>query len=186
MPSVRTQQKPGLPRSNHNAHAGAGRNSGATAGLAALGLALMLITGISPTAAQAQSAAAPPLVVAHNMVNAWNALDVPAIAGLFAEDGRFQSMMSDEVIIGRSAIEARFTALLGGATRLELQLRNIAASGDTVFLERVDVFTYKGKDGIVPVVAVLDIRNGKVQEWREYYDRASLLREMGLEEGQQH
>ena len=28
--------------------------------------------------------------------------------------------------------------------------------------------------------ATLDIRDGKVQEWREYYDRATLLREMGV------
>jgi limonene-1,2-epoxide hydrolase len=32
-------------------------------------------------------------------------------------------------------------------------------------------------------VGVLDIRNGKVREWREYYDRASLLREMGVSPG---
>jgi limonene-1,2-epoxide hydrolase len=32
----------------------------------------------------------------------------------------------------------------------------------------------------VPVVGILDVRNGKVQEWREYYDRASLMSAMGV------
>ncbi|GEM_PF-1762262 len=125
----------------------------------------------------------PPLVVAHNMVNAWNDLDVPAIANLFAEDGRFQSMMQPEATVGRANIEAQFAGLLNGASALELKLVNIAVNNDVVFLERVDVFTFRGKEGSVPVVAVLEIRDGKVQEWREYFDRASLLSEMGVEEG---
>ena len=143
-------------------------------------LALGLTAGLAAT--PPALAEAPPLVVAHDMVNAWNALDVPAIAGLFAVDGRFQSMMHPEPVVGRAAIEARFAALLAGASQLELRLRNIASSGNVVFLERVDVFTYKGKEGTVPVVAVLEIRDGKVSEWREYYDRATLLREMGIAE----
>jgi limonene-1,2-epoxide hydrolase len=48
-----------------------------------------------------------------------------------------------------------------------------------VFMERVDRFVYNGKPGEVPVVGVLDIRDGKVQEWREYYDRAELLKALG-------
>lgn len=153
--------------------------------LSTLGLAAVVGLGaaIAPAPASAQTAAtAPPLVVAHNMVNAWNALDVPGIAALFAEDGRFQSMMAPEAVVGRAAIEAQFAALLADASRLDLQLRNIAVSGEVVFLERVDVFTYRGKEGSVPVVAVLEVRDGKVSEWREYYDRASLLREMGIGE----
>jgi limonene-1,2-epoxide hydrolase len=50
-----------------------------------------------------------------------------------------------------------------------------------VFMERTDRFIYKGKAGSVPVVGILDVRNGKVQEWREYYDRASLMSAMGVQ-----
>ena len=142
------------------------------------GLALILCLGTSTGAVAAEA----PLVVAHNMVNAWNRLDVDGIADLFAEDGRFQSMMQTEPLVGREAIRSHFGALLEGATALELQLRNIAENNGVVFLERVDVFSYKGREGSVPVVAVLEIRDGKVQAWREYYDRASLMREMGINE----
>jgi limonene-1,2-epoxide hydrolase len=34
----------------------------------------------------------------------------------------------------------------------------------------------------VPVVGVLEIEGGKITAWREYYDRAMLVREMGLAE----
>ena len=152
--------------------------------LCALARATLLSSWMALPLAMPASAAEPPLVVAHNMVSAWNALDVNGIADLFAEDGRFQSMMLKDAYVGREAIRAHFAQLLDGATALKLQLRNVAVSAGTVFLERVDFFTYKGRDGSVPVVAVLDIRGGKVAEWREYYDRASLLREMGLDEGE--
>ncbi|MEO1079536.1 MAG: nuclear transport factor 2 family protein [Pseudomonadota bacterium] len=142
---------------------------------------LCLVLAVAATAARA---AEPPLVVAHRMVNAWNALDVDAITELFAEDGRFQSMMNADALVGRDAIRAHLAGLLDGATYLELKLQNVAEANGVVFLERVDEFTYKGKDGRVPAVAVLVISDGHVAEWREYYDRPSLLREMGLAEGE--
>ena len=148
---------------------------------------LMLFSAIAPTATAASHPALAgeksPLVVAHEMVNAWNARDVDAIADLFAEDGRFLSMMEPpKPREGRETIRRAWGELLADVSDIELQLRNIAVSGNSVFLERLDVFTYKGKSGRVPVACVLEIRNGEVQEWREYYDHASLMREMGVED----
>lgn len=142
--------------------------------------AAVLLTSLAAgTTTPSVQAAEPPLVVAHEMVLAWNAIDANRIADLFAEDGSYQSMM-DVPLVGREKIRARFSALLAGATELTLKLRNIAVAGDVVFLEREDLFTYKGKQGEVPVVAVLEIRDGKVQAWREYFDRAELMEAMGL------
>lgn len=142
-----------------------------------VGLTLLVAVPSQPLRAEDRS----PLVVAHEMVNAWNARDVDAIAELFAEDGRFYSMGAPSTLRdGRETIREVWGELLAGVSEIELQLRNIAVSGNAVFLERVDVFTYKGREGRVPVACVLEIRDGKVQEWREYYDHASLLREMGV------
>ena len=51
-----------------------------------------------------------------------------------------------------------------------------------VFIERVDDFVYRGKHGAVPVVGVVEVEKGRVQAWREYYDRAQLLEAMGVKE----
>ncbi|MFK8043032.1 SgcJ/EcaC family oxidoreductase [Congregibacter sp.] len=139
--------------------------------------------GIALAPAEVRADGESPLVVAHKMVNAWNARDVDAIADLFAEDGRFLSMTAPPAVKeGREVIRKEWGALLAGVSEIELQLRNITVSGNSVLIERLDVFTYNGKLGRVPVACVLDIENGKVQEWREYYDRASLLSEMGVEQ----
>ena len=142
-------------------------------------LAALILVGFTP-AARAQDRS--PLVVAHEMINAWNARDVDAIADLFAEDGRFLTMTVPPMVReGRETIRSAWGALLADVSEIELRLRNITVSGNSVMIEREDVFTYRGRAGRVPVACVMDIENGKVREWREYYDHASLLSEMGIE-----
>lgn len=119
------------------------------------------------------------IVVVERMIEAWNNRDWKLVGDLFAEDGVLHSMMIDPVV-GRAAIAERIEALGAGIESITLHIRNIGVIGNTVVIERVDDFVYKGKHGKVPVVGVLEVENGKVKEWREYYDRAELLAEMGV------
>lgn len=89
-------------------------------------------------------------------------------------------MMLPESTVGRQAIYERIAALGKGAPGgVTLDVVHMGVIDGQVFIERVDRFVYNGKPGAVPVVGVLDIRDGKVQEWREYYDRAELLKALG-------
>jgi limonene-1,2-epoxide hydrolase len=58
----------------------------------------------------------------------------------------------------------------------ELEVKHVASTDDTVMVERVDVF--KRDDGstflALPVVGVAEFANGKITEWREYYDSAAV------------
>lgn len=156
-----------------------GMVSQAAAMFAFVALALIFsVIGGQPV--QAQDSTPAPAKVADEMVKAWNELNLDKIVNTFAEDGVLHSVMVDP-IKGRAKLREHLGAFLNGATRLELKIKKVAVVGNTVFLERVDDFDYKGKHGAVPVVGVMDIKNGKVQEWREYYDRASLMKEMGLD-----
>jgi len=51
-----------------------------------------------------------------------------------------------------------------------------------LFMERVDEFVIRGKAGSAPVVGVLEFEGSLIKVWREYYDRAHLLKAMGLVE----
>ncbi|HVY86446.1 MAG TPA: nuclear transport factor 2 family protein [Caulobacterales bacterium] len=120
------------------------------------------------------------LALAREMIAAWRRADWRAVADLFAEDGVLHSMML-EPVVGREAIYQRVAALGRGAPGgVVLDVSHIGIIDGLVFMERVDRFVYNGHPGATPVVGVLDIRDGKIVEWREYYDRASLLREMGV------
>ena len=115
----------------------------------------------------------PKLEVAQQMVQAWNEQDWERVYDLFAEDGILHSVMIDP-IVGRENIRARLSVLAEGIEQIELQIRHAGMIDDVVILERVDDFTYNGKHGQVPVVGVMEIADGKVTEWREYYDHKTL------------
>jgi limonene-1,2-epoxide hydrolase len=119
------------------------------------------------------------LAVTRQMFQAWHDLDWNRVIDLFAEDGVLHSMM-DGPIVGRKAIGERISALGAGIERITLETLHLGIIDGLVYAERADDFVYKGRHGRVPVVGVLRIENGRVKEWREYYDRAMLLREMGI------
>lgn len=146
------------------------------------GLAAMVLTLAMTAAAPARAADtdASRLAVAREMITAWKVADWRKVADLFAEDGSLWSMMI-EPVVGRAAIYDRIAALGKGAPDgVTLDVAHMGVIDGLVFIERVDRFVYNGHAGSTPVVGVLDIRDGKVREWREYYDRASLLKEMGV------
>lgn len=120
------------------------------------------------------------IAVVKEMIAAWEARDAEAITNMFTEDGVLHSMMI-EPIVGRDAIRPRMEFLVDNATYMHLNVRNWAVTGNTVFIERQDEFTFKGHEGKVPVVGVLVVEGDKIAEWREYYDRAELLEAMGVE-----
>ncbi len=145
----------------------------ASAALVASGCATMT----APTTQTETDAAR--VAVVMDMVEAWNTQDWDGVVNLFAEDGSLHSMMV-EPIVGREALSARIGHIGEGIDAITLNVRNIGPVGDVVFIERVDEFVFNGHAGSVPVVGVIEVEDGKVKEWREYYDRAELLEEMGL------
>jgi len=139
--------------------------------------ALALAVGVAGSAqaqTKPQDTDASRLAVAREMIHAWKVADWRKVADLFSEDGSLKSMMLPSVD-GREAIYTRIAALGKGAPDgVTLDIAHIGVIDGLVFMERTDRFVYNGHPGAVPVVGVLDIRGGKVKEWREYYDRASL------------
>ena len=120
------------------------------------------------------------LRVAQEMIDAWNALNWERVYTLFAKDGVLHSVMH-EPSVGRDAIRKRLHYIEQGVERIELQITHMGVIDGVVFMERVDDFHFNGRHGRVPVVGVLEIDGGKIQEWREYYDRATLERAVAAE-----
>lgn len=142
-------------------------------------MAMVLTLAMTALPAHAADSDADKVAVAREMIHAWKVADWRKVADLFAEDGVLRSMMI-EPVVGRAAIYDRIAALGAGAPGgVILDVSHMGVVDGLVFIERVDRFVYKGRPGSVPVVGVLDIRDGKVREWREYYDRAQLLNALG-------
>jgi len=128
---------------------------------------------------QSQHKDNPNVQAVMKMLDAWHTLDLEGTVNMFTEDGVFHSMMS-EPVKGRNTLKTFLGKLFAGMTELTLDVRTESVAGNTVILERLDTWVFKGKPGKIPVVGVYDVENGLIKEWREYYDRAVLLEEMGI------
>jgi limonene-1,2-epoxide hydrolase len=120
------------------------------------------------------------VAVVQDILDSWSAQDWARVESLFAPDGVLHSVMSTPVV-GREAFAARVAALHEGLERIQIHIKAIGVIDGRVWVERVDDFDVNGHHGEVPVVGILRVEDGMVTEWLEYYDRASLLRGMGLE-----
>ena len=143
--------------------------------LALLGALLFATAASADTDAQK-------LGTVRQMIDAWNARNWQQVYDLFAADGVLQSMMLPEPTVGREAISQRIGGLAKDISKIELRIRHIGVADGVVFIERVDDFVYRGHHGRVPVVGVLEIQQGRVKAWREYYDRSQMIEAMGLKQ----
>jgi limonene-1,2-epoxide hydrolase len=132
-------------------------------------ISILALQACSPADSEDQAK----LKVANDMVQAWNNREWEQMFDLFAEDGVLHSV-GNKPMNGREEIRERLATLLAGIDQIELKILNMGVVDDVVFLERADDFTFNGRHGVVPVVGVMEIENGKVKMWREYYDHATL------------
>jgi limonene-1,2-epoxide hydrolase len=139
-------------------------------------IALLLIAACAPSISDRD---AEKLRVARDMIEAWNTLNWNAVFEHFAEDGVLHTMTA-EPIVGREAIRERLQYIVDGLERIELRIVNIGVVNDVVMFERVDDFVFAGTHSTVPVVGVMEIADGKVTEWREYYDRTTLANALAV------
>ena len=57
---------------------------------------------------------------------------------------------------------------------LEFELHHLAVDGDTVLTERTDIFTINGTTAPLPVMGSFRVVDGKIAEWRDYFDMAQV------------
>jgi limonene-1,2-epoxide hydrolase len=122
------------------------------------------------------------IALGRQMADAWRRLDWRRVADMFAPDGVLHSMMV-EPIVGREAVFKRVSGLGEGLESITLNLHHIGVVDGLLYMERTDEFVIRGRPGSAPVVGVLEFDDaGLIKVWREYYDRAHLLKAMGLVE----
>ncbi|WP_244489897.1 limonene-1,2-epoxide hydrolase family protein [Rhizobium sp. Leaf391] len=100
-------------------------------------------------------------------------------------------MLSDDVlydnvplpnIVGRNNVR-KFDEDFGVGTafKVDWTVSNIAASGNVVLNERIDVFTHDSGATIrLPVMGTVTVENGVITVWRDYFDLADFERQVSL------
>jgi len=103
--------------------------------------------------------------------DAWTNHDVEAIVESFTDDAVYHNIPMDP-IEGKVAIEAVIRGFLGGS-RISFETTHQVAEGDIVMNERLDTITTDDRAVAVPVMGVFVMRDGKIAEWRDYFDLAT-------------
>jgi limonene-1,2-epoxide hydrolase len=87
----------------------------------------------------------------------------------FTDDAVYHNIPVDPAV-GHDAILALLNMFMGAIDRVEFQVRNVAAVGDTVLTERVDVFYLPNGTIELPVMGTFEVKDGKIAAWRDYFD----------------
>lgn len=104
-------------------------------------------------------------------------LDFAAVAGHCANDCSYEDVpYAEATVVGPEAIGAKLAYGLGSLERLPTTIHEVAEAGDTVLMERTEVWHHRsGERATLRVAAVFKFRDGKLVLWRDYWDARTLL-----------
>ncbi|MFT7653367.1 MAG: limonene-1,2-epoxide hydrolase [Limisphaerales bacterium] len=113
----------------------------------------------------------------REFINCWSTLDAPRLANYFTEDGIYYNMPAKPVA-GRVAVEKFIAGFIANWTETSWEILNIAGEGHTVFCERLDKTKTQNGDVDLPCLGVFEMRDGKIQVWRDYFDMGTFMKAM--------
>ena len=121
---------------------------------------------------------------------AWNTHDAEKIASLYTEDGVLQDEPAGVVANGRDAVRKYAQGMFSAFPDIKMEATNLFESKNVGASEMVMTATNKGplRDGTPPTgknvsmkfCAIYECEGALVRHSRNYYDRASLTRQLGL------
>lgn len=118
-----------------------------------------------------------PVQIVGKVYAAFAALDLEAVYALLADDVVYQNM-AQAPVHGKEALR-RMWSKFGNISHISFEILNTARNGNVVLNERLDHLVIEGREIRIPMSASFTIEKGKIVAWREYYDMASMQRQLG-------
>jgi limonene-1,2-epoxide hydrolase len=111
-----------------------------------------------------------PEEVVRRLIGAFESLDVDQIMAYFAEDATFLPGFSFPTFAGRREIRKAIEEFSKHMTKCDVEVVNLAVSGNVVLTERVDRFTYQsGKAVEAPGMGAFEVSGDTITAWRDYF-----------------
>ena len=108
--------------------------------------------------------------------DAWARRSVEDVLAYLAPDVVYQNVPLP-VMHGIEEAAKFLTPLLRNTIKIEFEILSIAvsASGNEVLTERMDRLHFPSGVVDIPLMGIFVVRNGKISEWRDYSDIASVM-----------
>jgi limonene-1,2-epoxide hydrolase len=117
--------------------------------------------------------------ILRRFLSLWATRDAVAMAGLFAEDGVYDNVPSNEPMVGPAAIREWLEFCFKHLTRIDVQILNVAGDGEWILSERIDDHIAGDRHMPLPVMNATRIVDGRIKMFRDYYDRQTVT-ELGM------
>jgi limonene-1,2-epoxide hydrolase len=124
-----------------------------------------------------------PIEVVRRFCAAWSGdMGTDDLAAFFTDDAVYHNMPFSPVT-GRKNIADNIDSFIRpgppGIEGIEFRVINIVADGPVVMTERFDVFKLSDTSFGLPVMGTFEIRDGKINAWRDYFDTNQFTSQMG-------
>jgi steroid delta-isomerase-like uncharacterized protein len=123
--------------------------------------------------------------VAEQWIAAWNSHNPDKVLPLFTDDLVYEDVAFGEVSHGKTELRKFVADEYEGVPDLELKLVRVDFNGNHGTIEwtfnGTDKGVFKtGKKFSVRGVSVIDLRGGKISSNLDYYDSATIMRQVGI------
>ena len=115
--------------------------------------------------------------IIREFVECWASLDADRLIEYFAEDGCYYNMPAQPVK-GKNNVKVLISNFLASWTETQWEILNIVESGDVVICERLDRTKTTAGNVDLPCVGVFEMKDGKIKEWRDYFDMNTFVSAM--------
>ena len=118
-----------------------------------------------------------PIDIVRRFCDAWGDGDLDALMAFFAGDAVYHNIAVAPVA-GVDAIRQTIAGFTAGVDKVAFRVLHIAAAGEVVMTERVDVFDFPSGHVELPVSGTFELRDGKITAWRDYFDMNQFMSQL--------
>jgi limonene-1,2-epoxide hydrolase len=118
------------------------------------------------------------IAVVQELWDAIYTLDFDAAVELFTDDGSYHDLaLPIPPAVGKEAIRRKLDfMLLGGVERMTYEVQHMVADGDIVLCERSETWHFpSGATPTLRVMCTIELREGRIAQWREYWNHSELM-----------
>ena len=108
-------------------------------------------------------------------------LDFDAAVDLMTDDASYHDLpLPTDPTVGKEAIRRKLDFMIaGGVTSMDYEIRHILGRDDVVLVERSETWHFpSGARPTLRVMCVIELVEGKVAAWREYWNNDELMSQM--------
>lgn len=120
-----------------------------------------------------------PQTVVELFLEACGEFDFDGALELIAEDCVYQNVPF-HTARGKARIKRDLSTMAKALSVFKVEMLHIAVNGDAVLTERVDTLGSRLFSMAIPLMGVFVVKEGKITEWRDYFDWSSMMGRFGI------